>query len=54
MFDPRWGDDPRDRGDDVRGRNKRDRNEDDTALGLGRGPSVRAEKTDPEPRDRDD
>ena len=53
MFDPRWGDDPRDRGDDVRDRNKRDRNDDDTALGLRRGPSSQGGKADSEQRDRD-
>ena len=54
MFDPRWEDDPRDGGDDVRDRNKRDRNDDDSALGLGRGPSSQGGKADSEPRDRDD
>ena len=54
MFDPRWGDDPRDREDDRRDRNKRDRNDGDITLGLGRGPSSQGGKTDAEPRDRDD
>src|SRR2546427_11900992 len=53
MFDPRWGDDPRDHDDDPRDRNKRDRNDDDSRLGLGRGPSSQGGKADSERRNRD-
>jgi len=44
MFDPRWGDDLRDRNDDRRDRSKRDRNDADVTLGLGRGPSSQTAK----------
>src|SRR6185295_11091769 len=54
MFDPRWGDDPRDRDDDRRDRDKRSHDDDATTLGLGRGPNSQSGKADSEPRDRDD
>jgi hypothetical protein len=56
MFDdPRWGDDPRDRDDDPRDRDERDRDrDDDGGLHIGRGPSSREGKSEPDPRDRDD
>ena len=56
MFDdPRWGDDPRDRDEDPRDHHARSRHRDDDAgPHLGRGPSYRGEKSEPDPRDRDD
>jgi DNA-binding MarR family transcriptional regulator len=56
MFDdPRWGNDPRDRDEDPRDRHGRSRDRDDGGgPHLGRGPSARLEKSEPDPRDRDD
>jgi len=56
MFDdPRWGDDPHDRNDDPRDRHARSRDrDDDGGPHLGRGPSSRVEKSEADPRDRDD
>jgi hypothetical protein len=52
MFDPRWGDVQRDRGDDSRDRHQRDRDDDNAPLGPGsRGPSSRDEKAYSKPRD---
>src|SRR5438270_1675889 len=67
MFDPRWGDDPRDNDDDRRDRESRDRDEHDGRPDLSRGASSRDDmETDPrrrederwpdrsaDPRDRD-
>ena len=56
MFsDARWGDDPRDRDDDPRDWDERGRNrDDDSGPRLGRGPSSRNDKAEPDQRDRDD
>jgi len=55
MFDPRWGDDPRDVSDDARrDRHERDRNHDDFDLHIGRGSSSTKEQSDSDPRERHD
>ncbi len=57
MFsDPRWGDDSRHRDGTMIATiatSDRDR-EDDAGPHLGRGPSSRGEKSEPDPRDRND
>lgn len=54
MFDdPRWGDDPRDRDDELRDP-ERDRDDDDAGPHIGRGPSSHVDKSEPDSRDRDD
>src|SRR5437764_781503 len=54
MFDSRWNDDPRDRGDEWR-RDSRDRNDDTGASPqVGRGPSSEKEQSHGDMRPRDD
>src|SRR4051812_37932505 len=53
MFDPRWGDDPRDSNNDRHDRDSRDRDEHDGPPDLGRGPSSRDE-AETDPRHRED
>src|SRR5437588_314542 len=53
MFDPRWGDDPRDKESNPRDRDSRDRDEPDSRPSLGRGPSSR-DDVQADSRRRDD
>jgi hypothetical protein len=53
MFDPRWGDDPRNIDDDRRDRNSRGRDEGDSPPDLSRASSFRDEAEN-DPRHRDD
>src|SRR5689334_10336909 len=53
MFDPRWGDEPRDINNDRRDRDSQDRDEHDGPPDLGRGPSSRDE-AETDPRHRED